>query len=481
MIERLPTPWGLVRLGVAPDHPQHQAVSRAFEKIARSGPAAFYAAAPLLASEDPVVEVDMIERLPTPWGLVRLGVAPDHPQLKTVSRAFEKIAARPGFRFLGNVEVGRDVTHEELTSAYDAVVYAVGSQTDRQLGIPGEELPGSWAATELVAWYNGHPDFQHLDFDLSHERAVVIGNGNVALDVARMLALTAEELAPTDTTDAAIDAIVASGIREIVVLGRRGPVQAAWTSTELGELGELAGADVVVDPAELELDPASAGRARRRRSNIVQRNVEILREFAHAPTVGQAARRAASVPHLTGRDPRRRTTSRVSRSSATASSRTSVVRCAPCRPTSARSSRAGSCFAASATAASGFPGSRSTSGAGRIPNDEGRVLGEDGSPIPGLYCAGWIKRGPTGVIGTNKKDATETVEHLLEDARAGRLPSATTDASIDELLVERGVDVVAYAGWEAIDAAERTHGETQGRPRVKLCSWDELLAAARSG
>ena len=226
----------------------------------------------------------MIERLPTPWGLVRLGVAPDHPQLKTVSRAFEKIAARPGFRFLGNVEVGRDVTHEELTSAYDAVIYAVGSQTDRKLGIPGEELPGSWAATELVAWYNGHPDFQHLEFDLSHERAVVIGNGNVALDVARMLALTEEELAPTDTTDAAIDAIVSSGIREIVVLGRRGPVQAAWTSTELGELGELAGADVVVDPAELELDPASEAELEAA-SNIVQRNVEILREFAtHHPS-----------------------------------------------------------------------------------------------------------------------------------------------------------------------------------------------------
>ena len=247
--------------------------------VVGSGPAAFYATGALLASEDPPVEVDMIERLPTPWGLVRLGVAPDHPQLKTVSRAFEKIAARPGFRFLGNVEVGRDVTHDELTALYDAVIYAVGSQTDRQLGIPGEDLPGSWAATELVAWYNGHPDFQHLGFDLSGERAVVVGNGNVALDVARMLALTREELAPTDTTDAAIEAIVGSGIREIVVLGRRGPVQAAWTSTELQEMGELAGADVVVDPTELELDPASEAELEAG-SNIVKRNVEILREFA---------------------------------------------------------------------------------------------------------------------------------------------------------------------------------------------------------
>src|SRR5438874_12315749 len=187
-----------------------------------SGPAGFYAAGQLLDADLPV-EVDMIERLPTPWGLVRLGVAPDHPKIKAVSRAFERIAAQPGFRFLGNVAVGRDLTHEDLTRLYDAVIYAVGAQTDRRLGIPGEDLPGSWAATELVAWYNGHPDYQPLEFDLSGERAIVVGNGNVALDVARMLALSSDELAPTDTTDAAIEAIVGSGIREIVVLGRRGP------------------------------------------------------------------------------------------------------------------------------------------------------------------------------------------------------------------------------------------------------------------
>jgi len=254
--------------------------------IVGSGPAAFYAAGHLLASEDPPAEVDLIERLPTPWGLVRLGVAPDHPQLKTVSKAFEKIAARPGFRFLGNVEIGRDVTHEELAARYDAVIYAVGSQTDRRLGIPGEDLSGSWAATQLVAWYNGHPDFQDLHFDLSAERAVVVGNGNVALDVARMLALTRDELAPTDTTDAAIEAIVGSGIREVVVLGRRGPVQAAWTSTELGEMGELAGADAVVDPAELVLEPESEAELEQA-SNVVKRNVEILRELAARKTSGK--------------------------------------------------------------------------------------------------------------------------------------------------------------------------------------------------
>src|SRR6478672_13071368 len=190
--------------------------------VVGSGPAGFYAAGALL-SIDPPAEVDLIERLPTPWGLVRLGVAPDHPKLKSVSRAFERIADQPGFRFLGNVEVGRDLRHDDLVRLYDAVIYAVGAQTDRRLGIPGEDLPGSWPATAFVAWYNGHPDYQDLEFDLGVERAVVIGNGNVAVDVARMLALTAEELAPTDTTDPAIDAFTSAGITEIVMVGRRGP------------------------------------------------------------------------------------------------------------------------------------------------------------------------------------------------------------------------------------------------------------------
>jgi ferredoxin--NADP+ reductase len=443
-----------------------------------SGPAAFYAAAALLTSEDPHVEVDLIERLPTPWGLVRLGVAPDHPQLKTVSRAFEKIAARPGFRFLGNVEVGRDVSHEELAGVYDGVIYAVGSQTDRRLGIPGEDLPGSWAATELVAWYNGHPDFQHLEFDLSHERAVVIGNGNVALDVARMLALTREELAVTDTTDAAIEAIVSSGIGEILVLGRRGPVQASWTSTELHELGDMKGADVFVDPAELELDPASETELESA-SNIVQRNVEILREFATHERSGKPRavrlRFCASPVAILGEErveaielvrnrlePDGRGSVR-----AVATDETEVIPC-------------GLVFRSVGYRGVSLPGVPFAESAGTIPNADGRVLDERGEPIPGLYCAGWIKRGPTGVIGTNKKDATETVERFLEDARDGRLPEQAI-GSIDELLAARGVDVVMYPGWEAIDALERGRGEEQGRPRVKLASWDELLAAARKG
>src|SRR3990170_3783278 len=257
---------------------QVSAVANLRVAVVGSGPAGFYAASALLAS-DLEVEVDMLERLPTPWGLVRLGVAPDHPNIKAVSRAFEKTALDPGFRFFGNVEVGRDVLHDELADLYDAVVYAVGAQTDRMLEIPGADLPGSWAATEFVAWYNGHPDFQELSFDLSGERAVVVGNGNVAIDVARMLALTPEELAPTDTTDAAIDAINRSGIREILVLGRRGPVEASWTPVEVGELGELAGADVIVDSADLELDPESEAELAAA-APTVRRNVDHLRDYA---------------------------------------------------------------------------------------------------------------------------------------------------------------------------------------------------------
>jgi ferredoxin--NADP+ reductase len=444
--------------------------------VVGSGPAAFYAAAALLSSEDPGVEVDMVERLPTPWGLVRLGVAPDHPQLKSVSKAFEKIAVRPGFRFLGNVEVGRDVTHEELARLYDAVVYAVGSQTDRRLGIPGEDLPGSWAATELVAWYNGHPDYQELEFDLSHERAVVIGNGNVALDVARMLALTQEELAPTDTTDAAVAAIVSSGIREIVVLGRRGPVQAAWTSTELGEMGDLAGADVIVEPAELELDPVSEAELEAA-SNVVQRNVEILREFASRTLSGKPKavrlRFRVSPVAILGDD--RVEGVEIVRNRLEPDGRGSVRAV----PTEEREVLpCGIVFRSVGYRGMGIPGLPFDEGEGTIPNAGGRVLDESGAPIPGLYCAGWIKRGPTGVIGTNKKDATETVELLLEDARAGRLPTRG-EGTLDDLLAERGAEVVLYAGWEAIDVEERSRGEPLGRPRVKLSTWDELLAAAR--
>jgi ferredoxin/flavodoxin---NADP+ reductase len=426
--------------------------------VVGSGPAGFYAAGALLVADVPV-EVDMIERLPTPWGLVRLGVAPDHPKIKSVSRAFEKIALQPGFRFLGNVEVGRDVSNEELLEHYDAVVYAVGAQSDRRMGIPGEDLPGSWAATEFVAWYNGHPDFQELQFDLSGERAVVIGNGNVAVDVARMLALTPDELAGTDTTDAATDALNGSGIREIVMVGRRGPAQAAFTTPELHELGELAGADVIVDPADLVgAEPTDTNS---------ERNLELLREYAAREPSGKRKRLVLrffwSPVRLLGE-------SQVTGVELVRNMLDAEMRAAP--TDEHETLDAGIVFRSVGYRGVELPGVPFDERTGTVPNERGRVE-------PGVYVAGWIKRGPSGVIGTNKKDATETVELLLEDLRDAPRKDRPRE-EIEALLVERGVRLVLYPGWTSIDELERAAGEKLGRPRVKLCSWDELLEAAET-
>jgi len=442
--------------------------------VVGSGPAGFYAAGQLLASAA-AVEIDMIERLPTPWGLVRLGVAPDHPEIKSVSRVFEKIAGRPGFRFFGNVEVGRDVTPAELGLLYHAVLFAFGAQADRRMGIPGEDLPGSWPATSFVAWYNGHPDHQGLEFDLSGERAVIVGNGNVAVDVARMLGLSREELVRTDATEQAIDAIGGAGIREIVMLGRRGPVQAAFTSPELRELGELGETAVSVDPAELVLDPASEAALAEERSTA-RRNVELLTAYSAARGASRRKRlvlRFCTSPvAILGSG--RVEAVEVVRNRLVADERgelravaTGIRETIPCGLVLRSVGYRG-------VSIEGIPFDEER---GVIPNSGGRVLSGGGEPLPGLYCAGWIKRGPSGVIGTNKKDAAETVEALLADAAAGLL--ASEGGELGALLEERGVAVVDYAGWEAIDARERALGEAIGRPRVKLARWQELLAAAR--
>jgi ferredoxin--NADP+ reductase len=434
--------------------------------VVGSGPAGFYAAGALLDAGREI-EVDMLERLPTPWGLVRLGVAPDHPKLKSVSRAFERIAEKPGFRFFGNVEVGRDLLHADLLRLYDAVIYAFGAQTDRRLGIPGEELPGSWSATEFVAWYNGHPDYQELRFDLDIDRAVVVGNGNVALDVARMLALTPEELAPTDTTDPAIEAIGSSPVREILIVGRRGPAQASWTTQELKEMGELAGADVSVDRAELEGAEAD--------DTQTQRNLQVLHDFAaressgkplvirflffRSPVAIHGEARVESIELV-----RNRLEGQGGRLVAVPTDEHETLEC-------------GLVFRSVGYRGVGLPDVPFDERRGTIHNEGGRVAGADRT-----YCAGWIKRGPTGIIGTNKKDATETVALLLADVDAGKIahkPEATADR-LEELLAERGVRAVVYSGWASIDELERAVGEKLGRPRVKLRSWDELLDAAQA-
>ena len=368
----------------------------------------------------------MIERLPTPWGLVRLGVAPDHPKIKAVSQAFEKIAAQPGFRFLGNVEVGRDLTHDDLVRLYDAVVYAVGAQTDRRMGIPGEDLPGSWAATEFVAWYNGHPDYQELEFDLSGERAVVVGAGNVALDVVRMLALSPEEIRPTDTTDEAIEAILGSGIEEIVLLAppRPGAGRVHHAGAEGARRARRRRRRSSIRPSS-----SSTPRARRR-SSTTRTRAATSRCCASTPRGRPPASggRSGCASRLAGRDPRRRSGSRRSRSSATGWSPTTDGRVSA-EPTDERETiPCGIVFRSVGYLGVELPGVPFDAGRATIPNEGGRV---DARRRPGVYCAGWIKRGPSGVIGTNKKDATETVDLLLEDARAGLLqrgdPSATAE------------------------------------------------------
>lgn len=444
--------------------------------IVGSGPAGFYAAGQLLGAKELTVEVDLYDRLATPWGLVRAGVAPDHPKIKSVTRVYEKIARKDGFRFFGNVEIGTDLTHDELASAYHAVLYAIGAPTDRRLGIPGEELPGAHAATEFVAWYNGHPDYCDHEFDLSSRRAVVIGNGNVALDVARMLALTPAELERTDIADHALEALAAARVEEIVVLGRRGPAQAAYTNPEVRELADLAACDIVVDEADVALDEHSA--AFLQTADVTaKRNVEIVAEYARRGAAGKPKRIVlrflASPVEIVGSE-------RVEAVRIVRNRLTPELRAQPTEET--ETIEAGLVLRSIGYRGTPIPGVPFDDRRATIHNDCGRVTREGTSePLPGVYTAGWIKRGPSGVIGTNKKCAQETVDVLVEDLAGGRLPEPSTTP--DELLVglqERGVDVVDYGGWEAIDEHERSAGEPHGRPRVKLVRHEHLLEKAAS-
>jgi ferredoxin/flavodoxin---NADP+ reductase len=447
--------------------------------IVGSGPAGFYAAGQLLRCKthpDLCVQVDMFDRLPTPWGLVRAGVAPDHPNIKAVSRVYEKTAEHPEFRFYGNVELGRDLAHEDLTARYHAVIYAVGAQTDRRMGIPGEDLPGSWAATEFVAWYNGHPDYRELEFDLSAERAIVVGNGNVATDVARMLALTHDELVQTDVADHALEVLADSNVREIVVLGRRGPAQAAFTNPELLELGEMTDADVFVDPADVELDPLSRAFIESEAAhNTQKKNVDILTGYAAREPLGKRRRMVlrflVSPVEILGSD--RVEGIRFVHNELAEADDGSL------RPRATDRSEKLDCglvFRSIGYRGTRIPGVPFDEERCVIPHEGGRITGRTGE-----YAVGWIKRGPTGIIGTNKRDAQETVDTLLADLDAGRLgsPADPDRDSLEALLADRQPDAVSYAGWLAVDRAERQAGEPCGRPRIKLCSFEELLETAK--
>jgi ferredoxin/flavodoxin---NADP+ reductase len=452
-----------------------------------SGPAGFYTAGHLLKNAEADVEVDMIERLPTPWGLVRSGVAPDHPKIKSVTRIYEKTAAHPRFRYFGNVTFGEHISREELLRHYHAIVYATGSPSDRPLGIPGEDLPGSHAATEFVGWYNGHPDHTDLEVDLlSATRAVVIGNGNVAIDVARMLVLSPAELAPTDTADHALRVLSASHVTEVVVVGRRGPAQAAFTNPELLELGELADADVIVDSDELERALAVPDE-QAMEGATARRNVEILRGYAQREPTGRPKRivlrfllspvalLAGETGHLGAVELVRNelvpSADGALRAKATGEHETI---------------EAGLAFRAIGYRGIPLPSVPFDERGGVIPNSGGRVEdAETRAQRPGEYVVGWIKRGPSGVIGTNKKDAQETVDAILADlavngdAPAPRhQPEQADPGAVERLLRERQPALVTYAGWEAIDRHERALGEASGRPRVKVTSIEEMLVIA---
>ena len=445
--------------------------------IIGSGPAAFYAAEHLL--KQPGVQVDMFDRLPTPYGLVRGGVAPDHQKIKTVIAIYEKIAAHPDFRFFGNVEYGRHLSRTDLEQHFHAILYATGAQTDRRLGIPGEDLSGSHSATEFVGWYNGHPDFRDRSFDLSVEGAAVIGVGNVAVDVARILCLTPDELRATDMADHAIEALSLSRVKEVYLLGRRGPVQAAFTSIEVKELGELEGADIFVRPEEVEIDPVSAEELGAGRLAL-KTKVEIVQGFAkHAPA-GKPRRLhlrfLVSPLEITGENGRVAKL-RLAKNTLVRSESGAVS----ARPSGETEEIAvGLVFRSVGYRGVALPGMPFDERAGVIPHQRGRVLDPvTGGPLTGHYVTGWIKRGPTGVIGNNKADSIETVNALIEDGGHGALlsPAHPVPATFEARVRARQPLAVTFAEWREIDRLEVERGKAQGRPRVKFTSVEEMLAA----
>jgi len=444
--------------------------------IVGTGPSGFYAAEHLL-KKHPGVEIDLFDRLPTPFGLVRGGVAPDHQKIKSVTRVYEKIASQPGVRFLGNVLIGRDLTREEVLDHYDAVIYAFGAHSDRTLGIPGEHLAGSHAATEFVGWYNGHPDYQDHSFDLSQENVVVIGVGNVAVDVTRVLSRTPEELAKTDIAPYALEVLQNSGVKNVYMVGRRGPVQAAFTNPELKELGEMPGADIVVLPNELVLDEGSRATLARAEERTAEKNLHTLEAFASKPQEGKPMRihlRFLLSPlELHGDGSVEAVKLARNRLVATANG---DLRAEPTGETEVIP--AGLVFRSVGYLGTGIPGVVFDAKRGIMPNEGGRVVTAPGTASQGEYVVGWIKRGPTGVIGTNKPDATETTDHLLEDFTSGKLKRTLSPRDeIDRMLEQRGVRVVTWEDWRKLDQIERERGAALGRPRLKFTTVADMLGA----
>jgi ferredoxin--NADP+ reductase len=450
--------------------------------IVGAGPAGFYTAEALLKQKDLVCTIDFFNRFPTPFGLVREGVAPDHQLIKAVTRIYDKIAADPRVRYFGNVTFGSDLLHDDLKRLYDQIVYAVGAQADRRMGIPGEDLAGSFPATAFVGWYNGHPDYRNLEFDLTHERVIVVGNGNVAMDVTRILVTNPDELAKTDIADHALAKLRQSQVREVVMLGRRGPAQAAFTNAELKEFGELEGVRAIVDAADLQLDRHS--QAALADDKIAARNVEILQSYA-ARTDWQGDRSIhmrflTSPVKVIGQD-NRAVAVRVERNQLVVDENGGLR----AKGTGTfETIEAGLVLRSVGYRGVPLPGVPFDDAMYTITNIAGRVVhSTSGEPIPGEYVVGWAKRGPSGVIGTNKPDAVSTVAAMAADLAAlPGIPDANRDLGrIVALLEQRKPDYVTFAAWKVLDAYETARGAEQGRPRVKVTSVPEMLRIIRQG
>jgi ferredoxin--NADP+ reductase len=470
--------------------------------VVGSGPAGLYTAEALIkqaAALDPPrpIQVDVIDRLPTPYGLVRYGVAPDHKSIKSIAEYLRKVLEHDGVRFIGGVHLGDDVTRDDLLSVYDAVVYATGAMRDRHMGIPGEDLPGSVAATDFVNWYCGHPDVDPSAFTLDAEAVAVIGVGNVAVDVARILIRDPEELRETDVSQPVLEALQASKVREVHMIGRRGPAQAKFTTKELRELGELAGVDIVVGDGEADLaafDETGESARLAETDRHVRGNYTVISDWAARPPAGGGRRLTVRFwlrpVEITGGNAVEGLT--LERTRLDASGKL------------AGTGELETLDVQMVLRSVGYqsvplPGVPFDERSATVPNEAGRVLGADGAPLPGEYVAGWLKRGPTGVIGTNKSDAAETVRSLLADLAGGpgpedvqlpragllRLPAAAGEAAagaaasvLHPVLAERKLRHVSYADWLRIEEAEKELAARLGRgARVKLASREDIHRA----
>jgi len=469
--------------------------------IIGAGPSGFYAAGALLQQKDAHVTIDIFDRLPTPYGLVRYGVAPDHQKIKSVTRIYERTMKDSRVRYFGNVNLGTDISHADLKAYYDQIVYAVGAQSDRKLDIPGEDLEGSFSATEFVAWYNGHPDFRHYEFDLTVESVAVIGVGNVAMDVTRILAKSVDELKTTDITDYALEELRESKVRRIHIFARRGPVQAKFTNPEIKELGELEVADVIVNPADLVLDEAS--QAELAEDRTAQRNMETLRELAERGSTGKPKQ---IIFHFL------RSPTEIYGSGGTVSAMKTEKNALYATETGYLSCRGtgtykefdvGLVFRSIGYRGVPIPGVPFYDRWGIIPNEKGRVTAEHGGAVvSGEYTVGWAKRGPTGVIGTNKPDAVETVKMMMEDVKSAAISAGAAlgaigtaangqqspqpggqNGRVDNIVAflrERGAAFVSFADWQILEQIENERGVQRGQPRVKITDVEEMLRLIRT-